>query len=336
MAGSPQSVTAKGRPAISVVMATYNRAEILRETLACMALLPPPPEGWELIVVDNNCKDATPDVCREFEHRVPLRYLLEPKQGKGYAFNAGMGIAEGGVVLFTDDDISPDGQWLVEYARAASQWEQYDVLAGPIRCSWPPNTPAPVEDLRVPWLSFGYLNEGNQEGPYPDGQLPNGANLAVRREVLAEGIRYNPQIGPKGRSRISGSETELLLRLRKAGHKFLYVPSAWVTHRVKEHEVSPTSLLKRSFWFGRGDAKVFRNDYQKSRCLFGIPLWLIRRTAAETAALPILMPFLLLGGLNKSPRAFRWCHAALHDLGRIYQLVRSLYHRNELSQRIED
>ena len=47
----------------SVVIATYNRAADLRETLASLAGLCPTAD-WEVIVVDNNSSDGTRDVVR--------------------------------------------------------------------------------------------------------------------------------------------------------------------------------------------------------------------------------------------------------------------------------
>jgi len=45
----------------SVVIPTYNRADELEQTLASLANIDHP-GSWEVIVVDNNSRDATPQV----------------------------------------------------------------------------------------------------------------------------------------------------------------------------------------------------------------------------------------------------------------------------------
>ena len=68
-------------PGLSVLLATYNRAEVLRETLEAMAGLEPPGANWELIVADNRSSDRTQAVCKAFAERLPLRQGYEPRRG---------------------------------------------------------------------------------------------------------------------------------------------------------------------------------------------------------------------------------------------------------------
>ena len=80
----------------SVVIATYNRAADLRQTLESLAGLRPAGD-WEVIVVDNNCTDGTRAIV---EHAAssfpaPLRYVFEREQGRSPALNAGMRAARG-------------------------------------------------------------------------------------------------------------------------------------------------------------------------------------------------------------------------------------------------
>ena len=75
----------------SVVIATYNRAADLRDTLDSLAGLQP--DGpWEVIVVDNNSPDDTRAVvdAAAATFPVPLRYVFEREQGRSPALNAGI------------------------------------------------------------------------------------------------------------------------------------------------------------------------------------------------------------------------------------------------------
>ena len=98
----------------SIVVCTYNRAESLRDTLrALQALQADPGRRWEVIVVDNNSKDHTKAVVEEVQRGWPLlRYAFEGAQGLSHARNHGIGCARGAVILFTDDDVLPEPDWL--------------------------------------------------------------------------------------------------------------------------------------------------------------------------------------------------------------------------------
>ena len=72
---------------ISVLIATYNRAEILRQTLQSMTKLNRDGLSVEFVVVDNNSTDHTKEVIKSFTDRLPIRYLFEPRPGKNCALN---------------------------------------------------------------------------------------------------------------------------------------------------------------------------------------------------------------------------------------------------------
>src|SRR4051812_42731918 len=104
---------------VSVVIATRNRADRLRQALDSLERMSPPNMfSWELIVVDNGSTDGTRQVVNDCEARMmlPLRYLIEPRHGKSAALNAGVRAATGDVVAFTDDDCVMSPGWLTAIA----------------------------------------------------------------------------------------------------------------------------------------------------------------------------------------------------------------------------
>ena len=98
----------------TVLIATYNRASHLRETLRDLAQLRCS-EAWEVLVVDNNSSDSTHDVVVDEATRFPvdLRYLFEPVQGKPAALNSGIKASRGEIICFIDDDMRAEPDWLV-------------------------------------------------------------------------------------------------------------------------------------------------------------------------------------------------------------------------------
>ena len=94
-------------PTVAVLIATYNRADLLGETLDVLARSQTDPRfPWEVIVIDNNSTDATREVVtsRQAGYPVRLTYLFEARQGRSAALNTGMAATTAPLMLFTDDD----------------------------------------------------------------------------------------------------------------------------------------------------------------------------------------------------------------------------------------
>ena len=104
----------KGRSVkFSILIATFNRAAVLQKTLESLASLQP--EGsWEVIVIDNNSPDDTPQVVEAATRTfpVPLRYVFEPEPGRSAALNSGFQAARGAILVTTDDDVRVEPDWL--------------------------------------------------------------------------------------------------------------------------------------------------------------------------------------------------------------------------------
>src|SRR4051812_27727014 len=93
---------------VSIIIATHNRCKQLDRCLAAVQGISSGRE-WELVVVDNGSTDATPSVVQEFAAiaHMPVKYVFEPRPGLGNAHNAGIRVAQGQILAFTDDDCYP-------------------------------------------------------------------------------------------------------------------------------------------------------------------------------------------------------------------------------------
>lgn len=102
----------------SVVIPTYNRADILAKTLEALFNQSVEKVDYEVIVVNDGSTDNTARVINQFKkkHR-NLVYLKQKNQGQGMARNNAIKIARGKVVIMIGDDIIPTHDFLYEHQK---------------------------------------------------------------------------------------------------------------------------------------------------------------------------------------------------------------------------
>src|SRR3954464_5738318 len=106
----------------SIVIATYNRAAELTETLASLSRLTTP-LPWEVIVVDNNSPDDTRSVVERaaIAFPVPLTYGVEKEQGRRAGLKRRCALASGCAVVTTDDGVRVERDWLDRIERGLTE-----------------------------------------------------------------------------------------------------------------------------------------------------------------------------------------------------------------------
>jgi glycosyltransferase involved in cell wall biosynthesis len=91
-------------PKISVIIPTYNRDTLLRETLLQLTRQTLPPDEFEVIVADDGSRDRTREVTDSFSGQLQLGYCFQEDLGHrpGTARNAGARLATAPVLCFLD------------------------------------------------------------------------------------------------------------------------------------------------------------------------------------------------------------------------------------------
>src|SRR4051812_41828858 len=175
----------------TVLIPTYNRADLLDETLRYLRQINVPPgRRWDVIVVDNNSTDHTRAVVERqaADFPVRLRYLHEAKQGRSSALNAGLAAAEGEVVAMTDDDVRVDVGWLEAACAALLEDREpaVDYAGGPVVPIWEAKPPDWLDLTRGDlWGTIAIQDHGDRPFGYDEARkVPLGANMAARRSLF--------------------------------------------------------------------------------------------------------------------------------------------------------
>lgn len=299
----------------SIIVCTYNRAESLRDTLrALRAQKTNPSREWEVVVVDNNSKDHTRKAVEEVQREWPLlRYEFEQAQGLSHARNYGIAAARGEVLLFTDDDVLPEADWL-ETTLAGMDKYQADACGGYIAPIW--ETPPPA------WLTdrfYGFLAvRTGRCDDYPielPSQAPFGANMAVKKVVFDTVGLFDTSRGRKGNVLASGEDGELFERILSAGLKAVFLGQSRVHHKVESFRLTKRYFRRWRFQTSRNIAQS--KDMTGERRLFNIPLYVFPQFLRAVAR--------MLWGHISQPRdeAFNREMVVCHFLGTMQGLWKS-------------
>ena len=280
---------------VSVVIPTFNRCDLLGETIDRLGSLRPTLSDWELIVVDNNSTDRTRSVVqsRMGSFPVPLRYLFEPTQGRSSALNAGIAATTAPLLAFIDDDVIVADGWLDAAVAPLLDDSDLEYTGGPVRPLWEAPRPAWLSGTRGDlWGTIAICDYGPEPFVFEQRRrVPLGANMAVRRRLFDRIGGFDPTLGRNNGRHLLGQEVpEFLARARGVGARGLYVPSMIVDHHVPARRL--TKAYFRKWWYGQGLSRSQLDrrqpmtelgvDLRRARHLAGVPLFMWR-TAMDDA-----------------------------------------------------
>lgn len=235
---------------ISVVLSTYNRADLLPEVLGLLLSQSCDPGDYEIVVVDNNSKDATKQVVKEFARRHPgrVRYLFEAAQGIAFARNRGAREARGRVLAYLDDDCFAHQNWVGEHIKVYRSNPDADAVGGRILLRY--------EDKRPGWISpimensLGLTDFGEEPGEIAYPEYPKGGNFSVLKSHFDGVGGFDEKFGHTGASIVGASEHDLFRRLTDAGTRVVYNPDAIVRHFVPRERATRRYVYRRFFRYG--------------------------------------------------------------------------------------
>ena len=229
---------------LSLVIATYNRAEQLMVTLGSVAMQSAAPEVWECIVVDNNSSDNTRERVKEFASRhslLNIRYIFESNQGLSYARNAGIAASRGDIVVFIDDDERIVEEFVSAYIDLFDQHPDAMAAGGKIIAEYPTGRPR--------WMSHyteqpiaNPMDFGESVRLFPAGRIPGGGNMAMRSRLFANVGVFNTSLGRTGKRLLGGEECDLFERIARQELKVYYAPRAVMYH------ILPAEKLTRDYF----------------------------------------------------------------------------------------
>ncbi len=252
---------------IDIAICTWNRAGLLRETLRSISNVAiPPGVQVRVIVVNNNSTDSTVQVVQgiaedlqhgEKSEQLSIELFEEPKQGHTFSRNRAVAVAASDLMLWTDDDVIVDANWVRAYLEAAENRQEV-FWGGKII---PRFEPAEPDWIRENWADlkgcFAARNLGDRPIALTHVRLPYGANFAIRTEIQKQFL-FDTQLGRRKNILLGEDEFDLFRRLLAAGHAGSWVPASSLEHVITGDRASENYV--RDYFIGQGRALVARGE----------------------------------------------------------------------------
>lgn len=107
---------------ISVIVCAYNEEKLVRQCLEALANQKLSKLSFEVIVIDDESSDKTPEICKKFIEQQkgdkPLfKYYRIQHGGLSIARNTGVSKSKGNIICFIDGDALAEPLWLNEYNK---------------------------------------------------------------------------------------------------------------------------------------------------------------------------------------------------------------------------
>lgn len=229
---------------ITVAIPTYRRAGLLRATLAGVTRQDFPADQYEVLVIDNNSPDNTREVSTAFSAGTPaVRHVLETRQGLDHARNRAIAEARGEIIVFADDDILVEPDWLRELVAPllGANSRRIGAVGGEVIPVFPDGLPS--------WLAGAHrpLAFRADPGPLPPHQTPMGASLAFPKRAFERCGMFSTGLDRRGQALFSGGDGEMIRRLRAAGLEVWFAPAAKAFHQMPASRLTFRYATRHAF-----------------------------------------------------------------------------------------
>ena len=228
------------KPTISIVIATYNREEKLKNCLKGLNRLIIPDGKIELVIIDDGSEKSYAVEQLQTLSRFPIRYFRKQHSGICSTKNKGVEESRGNYIAFLDDDMVVSPLWLVQLMSGFKN----DQIAG------------------VGSTNLIYLDKNNfiqyidyrelARKPFRD-EIEEILNVLTgsacfKKDILEKVGGFNNTQSELGVT-FGGDDVDLTWKIRNAGYLLRHVEEAITYHN---HRDNIKALIKQHIGYGEG------------------------------------------------------------------------------------
>ncbi len=276
------------QPKISIIIPCFNERSTIRGLLETLAAQTYPRAMMEVIVVDGISTDGTRDVVEAFQQEqadLQIRLMDNPKRNIPEAMNAGIQASRGDIVVRLDAHCTVAEDYLI---RVAAKLETTDAAClGPRMYMQPVNTPVARAIAAALSTPFGPGTSGFRFSD-KEGEADTMNFGVYRRWVFEQAGFFDPRL-------LTNEDYDLHYRIRKTGHRILYVPSLAVYYRPRDDY----EALWRQYWrYGFWKSQMAKKDWRSLRIRHLVaPIWVLAVISGLVVGIFLPLALVLLTGL---------------------------------------
>jgi len=211
--GSPR-MTSHLHPSVSIIIPVFNDEARLETCLERLEGQTYPRDRYEIIVADNDSAGNVREIASRFTR---TRIICETKPGSYAARNAGISMATGEILGFTDSDCLPRNNWIEEAVATLMRDKSLGLVGGQM-ILFPRDSAQ-----RSPSERYQEICGFPQEDNVLENHYAVTANLFTLRKVLDDVGHFNDELK-------SGGDREWGGRVFAAGYRQAYAKDAVVEH----------------------------------------------------------------------------------------------------------
>jgi len=242
------------RPLVSVIVPTYNRDRLATKTVKYLSHFHF--DSYEIIVIDQSETSfgELESYCEQNPNKI--KYVKVKEKGLAKARNCGIAHATGEIILFCDDDIIPSLNLLQAHISNYAD----PVIGGVAGRIANKKVDHQAHKIGVIQRYTANQNDHFDASARVIVDHGQGCNLSFRKSILQQVGGFD--------ERFAGSafleETDVCLRVKKAGYQLLFEPKATIIH-LKENKGGCRSFSSEDwyYWYGHNYSLFFLKHFKK-------------------------------------------------------------------------
>lgn len=234
---------------ISVIVCCYNSQHLIKDTLKHIAVQQTNKTfNYEVILVDNNCKDQTVEVANNvwigLGATIDLNIVKEARPGLSYARETGVNHSKGDLIIFCDDDNWLASDYLLIAFNFMTKHTQVGVLGG--------QSIGVLESNAPDWWDKKAENYAVGKQAIKSGDITGrgyvwGAGMVFRKSLFLK--LYNTGFESllsdrKGDLLSSGGDSEICKWFILMGYKLWYLEALTYKHYITADRLNYKYLVK--------------------------------------------------------------------------------------------
>lgn len=248
---------------ISVIIPTYNRADILKMCLDALSNQTINSQLFEVIVIDDGSKDSTSEMIKNYNSKYKLKYIIQENSGPGAARNKGIKESEADLLLIINDDTICEPDNLQRHLEAHKEYNDKIAVLGTFDYTSEAQVKPFIYYAQRSTVIFAYpIMKAEQKYNY---RFFWTCNLSIKKSFIEEVGYFDEDF-----SEPIMEDTEIGYRLQKIGVNVLYYPKAKSIHY--DFNMDSDKFAKRQFMLGRNIVKFLIKHpelFEKEKDLFG-------------------------------------------------------------------